>query len=62
MEGPPLSDWNPTHALELWYMEKTRILNVRDSCSAPRRPQSDEAQLETENTFSLSEWEEWIEQ
>ena len=52
VEGPPLSDWDPTHALELWYMEKTRRLNVRDSRSAPRRPQSDEAELETENTFS----------
>ena len=51
VEGPPLSDWDPTRALELWYMEKTRRLNVRDSRSAPRRPQSEEAELETENTF-----------
>ena len=27
-EGPPLSDWDPTHALELWYMDKTRRLNI----------------------------------
>ena len=40
VEGPPLSDWDPTHALELWYMDKTRRLNVQDSRSAPRRPQA----------------------
>ena len=63
MEGPPLSDWDPTHALELWYMDKARRLNVRDSRSAPRRPQAqcEEAEIVTEdNTFSISEWEEWI--
>jgi len=34
-----------------------------DSHSDPRRPQSDEIELETEKdtfTFSLDEWEEWI--
>ena len=56
MEGPPLSDWDPTRALELWYMDKTWRLNVRDSRSAPRRPQSDKAGPETENTFSIEEW------
>lgn len=63
MEGPPLSDWDPTHTLELWYMDKTRRLNLRDSRSAPRRPQAQCIDLQDENeacTLSLSEWEEWI--
>ena len=28
VEGPPLSDWDPTHALELWYVDKSRRLDV----------------------------------
>ena len=44
-------------------MNKMRRLDVRDSRSAPRMPQTEgiEADLVTEDTtFSLSEWEEWI--
>jgi len=29
VEGPSLAEWDSTHALELWYMEKTRRLNVK---------------------------------
>ena len=53
MEGPPLSYWNPTRALELWYMDKTRRLNVQDSHAALNMPQAQREEAE-------SEWEEWI--
>jgi len=48
VKGPPLADWKCTCAMELWYKKITRRPNVKDSLSAPRRPQSDEIELETE--------------
>ncbi len=59
VEGPPLADWNATRALELWWREKTRRVNHKDSRSAPHRPQEEETETEHE-TFSLDDWEEWI--
>ena len=58
VEGPPLADWDATRALELWWREKTRRVNHKDSRSAPSRPQEE---METEHeTFSVDDWEEWI--
>ena len=59
VEGPPLADWDATHALELWWREKTRRVNHKDSRSAPSRPQEEEMETEHE-MFSLDDWEEWI--
>ena len=50
-----------THALELWWREKTRRVNHKDSRSAPTRRQEKEIEKQPEQeTFSLDDWEEWI--
>ena len=59
VEGPPLADRDATRALELWWREKTRRVNHKDSRSAPTRPQEEETETDRE-FFSLAEWEEWI--
>ena len=62
MEGPTLVDWDATHALELWWREKTQRVNHKDSCSAPTRRQEKETENEQpeQETLSFDDWEEWI--
>ena len=61
MEGPPLVDWDATSAVELWWKEKVRRVNHKDTRSAPSRPQEKETEAEHQHdAFSLDDWEKWI--
>lgn len=61
VEGPPLAEWDATGALELWWKEKTRRVDHKDSRAPPTvsRPQEDET-VHEESVFSLDDWENWI--
>ena len=49
-----------TRALELWWKEKTRRLDHKDSRKPPTRLQEEETEHEKASRFSLDDWEEWI--
>ena len=49
-----------TCALELWWKEKTRRLNHKDSRKPSTRLQEEENEHEKASPFSLDDWEEWI--
>ena len=67
-EGPSLSEWDSSRAVELWLSDKTRRVNRRDSHAQPTTSASTRVQAEEEEsssdsenpTFSLDNWEEWI--
>ena len=40
VDSPPLSDWEPTGAVKLWWKVQQRI-TVQDSRAPPRRPEKE---------------------
>lgn len=60
VEGPSLSDWDPTDAMQLWWRDKARRVNQRDSAST-----SSSSDLRTSPTpereprQDIFDWEEW---
>ena len=54
VEGPPLVDWDATSAVELWWKEKVRRVNHKDTRSAPSRPQEKETEAEISIAFLLT--------
>lgn len=63
VEGPPLSKWDASGALELWFKEKTRRVNHKEThsnrASGPSTSTDTEADSVTDS-FSLEDWEDWI--
>ena len=71
VEGPPLSKWDASGALELWQKDKIRRVNRKDTqtqsgqgpTSTPSTSRSASTctdSSESEIQFSLDDWEEWI--
>ena len=62
-EGPPLSKWDASGALELWFKEKTRRVNRKEThtkrASAPTTSTDTEADTVTDS-FSLEDCEDSI--
>ena len=59
VECPPLAEWDASNALELWWREKTRRVDRKDS----RLPTTEVRQEEDDDehfVFSLDDREEWI--
>ena len=66
VEAPPLSKWDASKAVELWWRDKTRRLNISDIRARPR-PSSSAQASETDSdddngVFTLENWETWLEQ
>ena len=65
VEGPPLSDWDPACAMQLWCRERTRRINRNDSPSTsastagPTSPEIPEAEPQ-QGQFDWEEWEELV--
>ena len=71
VEAPVLSQWDASNAVDLWWRDKTRRLNIRDTRARPR-PSSSSTQVSDTDTDSLSHdhapfilsldnWENWLE-
>uniref|UniRef100_A0A1X7TLB5 HAT C-terminal dimerisation domain-containing protein n=1 Tax=Amphimedon queenslandica TaxID=400682 RepID=A0A1X7TLB5_AMPQE len=64
VEGPPLSKWQASHALELWDKDKIRRVNRKeplDHSVSLEQCTSAESAVSDDEHFSLDDWEEWIE-
>ena len=65
VEGPPLSDWDPACAMQLWWREKALRINRNESPSTsastpgPTPPEILEAEPQ-QYQFDWEEWEELI--
>lgn len=63
VEGPHLSKWDASGALELWFKEKIRRVNHKEThskrASGPSTSTDTEADSVTDS-FSLEDWEDWI--
>lgn len=60
VEGPSLSDWDPTDAMQLWWRDKARRMNQHDSASSSvSAGASTSATPEREPQQDVFEWEEW---
>jgi len=55
--GPPLCQWNPTAAMNLWWKDKCRR-TPSDTRAAQKSPIPEEDPKS--DSFSLEEWEKWI--
>lgn len=62
VEGPPLSQWDASVALELWSKEKARRVNQKESkAHQSQSGVSQEETLSSETSESLQQvWEDWI--
>ncbi len=61
--GPQLSEWDPTHAVELWWSDKRRRC-IQDERAPPRKKQCIDQQRsdtdsQTGSRVTLDDWEEW---
>ena len=60
VEGPSLSDWDPTDAMQLWWRDKARRVNQHDSASSSASAgASTSATPEREPQQDVFDWEEW---
>ena len=60
--APPLSQWDPTHAVELWWNDKKRR-NVEDTRAPPKKrlhAEKEDTDAESSTTCTLDDWEEWV--
>ena len=70
VEGPPLSEWDSSCALDLWLKDKSRRVNRREPRNPPTTSlktfsstsQSSPTDLDNsdEDGFTLDDWEDWI--
>ena len=63
VEGPPLFDWDPACAIQLWWRERIRRINRNDSppTSASTAGPTSQEIPETEPQQGQFDWEEWEE-
>ena len=59
VEGPPLSEWDASDALELWTKEKVRRLNHKDEYCEHREKSTgmSDSESKDEARFPLEDWE-----
>lgn len=61
IDGPPLSEWDGTRALELWWKEKNRRLGMKEKTTRLCDESSTcSTNTETDTAISFDEWEEWL--
>ena len=66
MEAPALAQWDASNAVELWWHDKTRRLNIRDTRARPSSSSSSgqiadsDSQEDPPFTLSLESWESWL--
>jgi len=63
VEGPPLSQWDATSAIELWHEDKVRRVNQKDPRSKDQSTSSATTTSDSDtenNTFCPDDWENWI--
>ncbi len=63
VEGPPLSEWDPSSSVDLWLKDKIRRVNRPKAGTSISRSESGHASLtnyDEDTQFSLNEWEDWI--
>ena len=60
VERPPLADWDASNALELWWREKTRRVDRKDSRLPPTVVRLEEDDTDHEQYVFLDDWEERI--
>ena len=65
VEAPPLSKWDPSSAVELWWRDRTRRINVRDVRARPTSSSSSAQASDTDSPaddtpFALDNWEDWL--
>ena len=63
VDGPPLSEWNPSKAVQLWWNDKQRR-SVSDTRKAPKKNADDDAppsSSQSESVLNLEEWEHLVE-
>ena len=63
VDAPPLAQWDPSAAVDLWWKDKTRRVNHRDTRAAPSGPSHRNADPEHDtacSSFSLEDWETWF--
>ena len=60
LEGPPLANWDPACAMQLWWREKARRVNSTDSTSTSASTAGPVHSEVEQNQFDWEEWEEMI--
>ena len=60
LNGPPLADWYGAGAIELWWREKTRRINQKETSSATSTAAAQNEEVLQSSSFHWEEWEEWI--
>ena len=59
VEGPPLSKWDSSFALDMWLKDKARRVNRKDSTSPTSAVPSTFDDSQTDPVINLDGWEEW---
>ena len=59
-EGPPLSKWDSSFALDMWLKDKARRVNHKDSTSPTSAVPSTFDDSQTDPVINLDGWEEWM--
>ena len=64
VESPPLSKWDSESAVDLWWRDKIRRVNVSDrassSCVATARSSQSETNSDDKAELTLESWESWL--
>ena len=63
VDAPPLAQWDQSAGVDLWWKDKTRRVNHRDTRAAPSGPSQRNADPEHDtacSSFSLEDWETWF--
>lgn len=69
VEAPHPSNWDASGAVELWWRDKTRRVNIADTRATPRLASTSSAASSSsggdctasDSSFSLENWESWLE-
>ena len=58
VEGPSFLEWDPRPAVSLWWKDKTRRMNISDSCASRKSSQS---KAGGKLSWDLSDTDNWLE-
>ena len=59
VDSPPLSDWDPSGAVQLWW-EAKQCRTVQDTRAPPRRHQKETDSTTESYQLDLSDWDKFI--